>query len=234
MKIQFIIVGWHFDNFPEFIEGLIGLQESNSDVIDIFWTCHKEPSQKVKDNFKYKVFPNLGLEDGAYQQALDYLNLEEDTVLFLMHDDIVVKDWNFINICLEQLQQGAAFVGNGMNYPAFFDPNEIVRGKKAIEWVKEDTKKIFNSAEQVLTLRESFICSTVKHFNDIKGFEVIWEEPQPDAEGKYHIGGIGNLQQTMLGYKIHKVFGPQTVRYLSNTYQDSKFLYECARGSKQE
>ena len=131
MKIQFIIVGWHFEAFPEFIDGLLELQNTNSEFINIFWSCHKEPSQRIKDNFQYKVFPNLGLEDGAYQQALDYLNLDDDTILFLMHDDIIVKDWNFINICINALQTGMAFVGNGMNYPAIFDPNEIVRNKKA-------------------------------------------------------------------------------------------------------
>lgn len=232
MKIQFIIVGWHFDNFPDLIDGLITLQRDNPETVSIFWSCHKQPSQKVKDNFKFKVFPNLGLEDGAYQQALDYLNLEEDTIVFLMHDDIVVKDWSFIPTCLEQIHRGFAFVGNGMNYATFFDPNEIVRGKRAVEWAKNETRNLFNSAEQILTLRESFICSKVRYLNDIKGFEVIWEEPQPDADGNYHIGGIGNLQQTMLGYKIHKIFGPQAVCYLSNTYQDSEYLYECARGKQ--
>jgi len=29
MKIQFIIVGWHFDNFPELIDGLI---EKNNQI----------------------------------------------------------------------------------------------------------------------------------------------------------------------------------------------------------
>ena len=230
MKIQFIIVGWHFDNFPELIEGLKQLKEGNPDLIDIFWSCHKEPSEYVKQNFDYKVFPNLGLEDGAYQQALDYLTLEDDTILFLMHDDIIIKDWSFINICLSKLNQGFTFIGNGMNYPAIFDPEEIVRGKKAIEWVKDSAKHLFDSKQNVLTIRESFICTIKKYFNTILDFEVIWEEPIPDSQGKVHIGGVGNLQQTMLGYKICKIFGPDKVSYLSNTYQDSEYLYECARG----
>jgi hypothetical protein len=231
MKIQFIIVGWHFDNFPELIDGLKQLKENNPDI-GIFWTCHKEPNETVKQNFDYKVFPNLGLEDGAYQQALDYLDLEDDTVLFLMHDDIVVKNWNFINICLQYLQNGMAFIGNGMNYPANFDPEKIVKDKKTIDWVKDESKHLFNQPGIVLTLRESFICTTRGYLKNIFDFEVIWEEPQPDINGKYHIGGIGNTQQTLLGYKIHKVYGPNKVTYLSNTYQDSDYLYECARGNQ--
>ena len=84
MKIQFIVVGWHYDAIQELIDELIELQQTNSELMNIFWSCHKEPSQRIKDNFKYKVFPNLGLEDGAYQQALDYLDLADDTILFLM------------------------------------------------------------------------------------------------------------------------------------------------------
>ena len=102
-----------------------------------------------------------------------------------MHDDIIVKDWSFINICLQSLSQGFAFVGNGMNYPASYDPTQIVRGKKAIDWVKESSKPIFNTAEQnVLTLRESFICTMRGYLRAVFDFEVIWEEPKPDAEGK--------------------------------------------------
>ena len=230
MNIQFIVVGWHFDAFPELIDGLIQLNQTN-ETIDVFWTCHKEPNDSVKQNFKYKVFPNIGLEDGAYQQALDYLDLSDDTILFLIHDDLVIKDWNFINICLEWLNRGIAFIGNGMNYSATFNPNEIVRNKIAVEWVKPESKYLFNSTANVLTIRESFICTMRKYLKQIHDFEVIWEEPVPDENGKYHIGGIGNLQQTMLGYKITKVFGPEKVAYLSNTYQDSNFLYECARGN---
>ena len=95
MKIQFIIVGWHFDAYPEFIDQLITVNKNN-DIIDIFWSCHKEPSDKVKENFDYKVFPNLGEEFIAYQQAIEYLNLDDDTICFFIHDDIIIKNWNFI------------------------------------------------------------------------------------------------------------------------------------------
>ena len=38
------------------------------------------------------------MEDGAYQQALDYLEIDDDTILFLLHDDLVIKDWEFIKL----------------------------------------------------------------------------------------------------------------------------------------
>jgi len=232
VNIQFIIVGWHFDAFPDLVQELKSLNESNSNV-DVFWSCHKEPSQTVKDNFNYKVFPNLGLEDGAYQQALDYLDISDETILFLMHDDLIIKDWTFVNECISRLSAGYAFVGNGRNYPATINLSETVKGKNILEFVKPEAKHLFNQSGVVSTLRESFICTTRKYLRDVFDFEVIWEEPKPDAEGKYHIGGIGNLQQSLLGYKLTKVFGSHKISYLSDTYQDSEYLYECARGKKQ-
>ena len=229
MKIQFIIVGWHYEKFPDLIDSLIELNKLNSDI-NVFWTCHTEPSQIIKDNFTYKVFPNLGLEDGAYQQALDYLNLTDDTILFLMHDDIIVKNWNFINVCLEHLNNGIAFIGNGINYPLQFDPYDEETKRKCMIHVKDESKHLFDQSQFTLTLRESFICTVRKYLRQIFDFEVIWEEPKPDANGKYHIGGMGNTQQTLLGYKITKVFGQSRIAYLSNTYMDSEYLYECGRG----
>ena len=54
MKIKFIIVGWHY-NQEDYIDGLIELKNEN-DIIDVFWSCHKEPPQKIKDNFEWKLF----------------------------------------------------------------------------------------------------------------------------------------------------------------------------------
>ena len=229
MKIQFIIVGWHFDSYPKLIEGLIDLNKNN-DSISVFWSCHRDPSQVIKDNFDYHVFPNLGLEDGAYQQALDYLDLSDDTILFLMHDDIIVKDWNFINICLERLNQGYAFIGNGINYPLDFDPHGSEKELKCMSYVKPESMYIFDKKQYTLTLRESFVCTLRRYLRDIHDFEVLWQEPKPDENGKYHIGAIGNAQQTLLGYKITRIYGTNRITYLSDTYMDSEYLYECGRG----
>ena len=231
MKVQFIVVGWHFENFPAFIDGLLQFKNDNPEVVNVFWSCHREPSQRIKDNFDYKVFPNLGLEDGAYQQALDHLDIPGDTFLFLMHDDLEVKDWSFINECLRRLATGYCFVGNGRNYPADIDPGRLVLGKPTIEYVKEESKYLFDKPMMCFTIRESFLCTMRKYLRQIHDFEVVWQEPVADENGKFHIGGIGNLQQALLGYKLTKIF-PGRVSYLSDTYQDSNWLYECARGTK--
>ena len=104
MKIQFIVVGWYY-NQDSLQNGLKELNENN-DNINVFYSCHKEPTQFIKDNFEWKLFPNLGEEIVAYQQALEYLNLESNTYCFFMNDDIVVKNWIFIEKCINKLQQG--------------------------------------------------------------------------------------------------------------------------------
>ena len=234
MKIQFIIVGWHFENFPELIDQLIEVNQN--DEVNVFWSCHNEPPNKIKNNFSYRLFPNLGLEDGAYQQALDYLDIKDDTILFLMHDDLIIKDWNFVNVCLGLLNEGYKVIGNGINYPLNLDPNETKRGKKYIDIVKEECKSIFSTPLFCYTIRESFMCIKRGDLKEIGDFEVIWEEPLPDKEGKYHIGGMGNTQQSLLGYKLTKIFGKEKFAYLSNNYQDSNYLFEfkqkaCKRSS---
>jgi len=228
--IQFIIVGWHFESYPEFIKQLIQIQEQNTESVKVFWSCHREPPSIVKDNFDYKVFPNLGLEDGAYQQALDYLQIEDDTVLFLMHDDIVVKDWSFINVCLERLENGIAFIGNGVNYPEYTTPTKIYDEKyfpkTVLEVCRPETQHFFEKEGLAYTLRESFICTVRKYLRDIYDFEVVWETPADNMP----IGPMGNMQQTMLGWKITQHYGLQRISYLSSTYMDSEYLYECERG----
>jgi hypothetical protein len=237
MKIQFIVVGWWYEKYQEFIDQLIDLNKHEQ--IDVFWSCHKEPPATVKNNFNYKTFPNIGLEDGAYHQALEYLNLSDDTICFFTHDDIIVKDWEFINECIKKLNQGYKVIGNGQNYPMNFNPYGEVNGynKKHVDFVKEECKYLFNTTENVKTIRLSFMCTLVKTIKELKGFEVIWEvgEPVLNEKQQYTINdtpysGIGNLQQALFSYKIHKIFGPNAITYLSNNYQDSNFLFECVRG----
>ena len=78
-KIKFIVVGWHYHQM-EFYEGLNDLKNSNENI-SVFWACHKEPTDYVKENFEYEVFPNIGEEFIAYQQAVEYLDLEEDIMV---------------------------------------------------------------------------------------------------------------------------------------------------------
>ena len=247
MKIQFIICGWWYDEFDgkknltDFIDGLIDLQKEN-EFIDVFWACHKEPTTLVKKNFKYKVFENVGLEWGAYNKAFDYLSLGDDTIIFCIQDDIVVKDWSFINICVEHINQGIKIIGNGFNYPMNFQPQAEARlsywlktNDKWIDYVRDENKHMFDIDLQALSIRGSFMCTRYDWIKQINGFEYV---NKPLSYGKKDDGTefiltdpYGNTSLYMNAYKFTKYFGVEKMKWLSNEYRKSNYIIECGRGN---
>lgn len=245
MKIQFIVTGWHYENYPgknNLIDGLIELKNQNN-IIDVYWACHKEPPQKIKDNFDWTLYPNLGMADGGYQQAIDDLVIEDNTLCFFIQDDIIVKDWSFINICLKNIEK-VKFIGNCYNYSSIFDPNQFITKHNIYmkDFAKDSTRHLFDEPIQCLNIKGSFICCKYESIKKIDFFEPIFHypdliEPFYDEKTKGYrtknekgLGGIGNVIQNLTNYKINKVFGPQNISYLSQEYLDSQFIYECARG----
>ena len=204
MKIQFIIVGWHYDTSvagENYIEGLIELLKIN-DNVSIFWVCHKEPTQIIKDNFEWGLFPN-GEEFVAYEQFYQHKKLDDNTLCFFTHDDIIIKKWEFINVCWELITtHGYKAIGNGANYPSIYDPYE--RGmpygnssrllpNELRTYVKESHQHLFTERMNIKTLRGSFICMLYKDLKEINGFEpredirIKISEGRflPDEEGKH-------------------------------------------------
>jgi hypothetical protein len=249
-KIQFIIAGWHM-NQPSLIDGLYELEQSNESV-DVFWACHREPTEEIKNKFKHQLFYNGAEECGAYQQALDYLKLEDDVLIFFLHDDIIVKDWSFINVCIDRLNQGYRIIGNGMDYSDRFDPFKVTTlgiteqfdGAQFKDYVKDDCQHMFDSVLDILKVRPSFIAMMSQDVNLMGGFEPRIEayvpplvtkdewcdKDEPHYRGTKGLGSFGNLFPALTCYKMNKVIGANTITYLSNSYVDSEYLYECQRG----
>tara|TARA_R100000315_G_scaffold59360_1_gene35096 strand:- start:646 stop:1368 length:723 start_codon:yes stop_codon:yes gene_type:complete len=239
MKIRFIISGWHYNRIDEFYDGLLQLEKDN-DFIKVFWACHAEPTEYVKSNFDYKYFPKIGLSDTKYQQALDYLGVEDDEIVFFMHDDIVIKNWEFIGKSIEFLNQGYKVVGNGLNYPDPFNPfvepidkwkhiknykiPNWMKNKKYIDFVKEENKHIFDNQQVSSTVKLAFMCMKRGDLRKVGDFEPTYEYVDKP------IGPAGNITQSLLGYKLTKIFGTDKFAYLSNDYSDSDYIYECLRG----
>jgi len=252
MKIQFIIVGWHY-NQDEFYDGLNDLKNEN-EFIDVFWTCHKDPPKKIKDNFDHKLFDNVGEEFIAYQQAVEYLNIDEKTICFFMHDDIIIKDWNFISECINRINMGYKFIGNCLNYPLpEYDPQKVIENgikkefdnKRVIDYVKDESKHLFDrKLAPILVIRGSFICTKYKYLKEIYEFEPrkdCWVGPKWSEEHQQFtyrnskgLGSFGNVFMFLLSYKINKHFGQQSIAYLSDRYLDSDYLYEMGRGKIDE
>ena len=62
LKIQFIVLGWHY-NPKSYQEGLLELIKSNPEIdIKVYFVCKKEPPQFIKDNFDYAEYENVGIE----------------------------------------------------------------------------------------------------------------------------------------------------------------------------
>jgi hypothetical protein len=244
MNIQFIVTGWHM-NQPSLIDGLHELK-NNNDHVSVFWSCHKELTEEIKEKFDYKLFLNGGEECGAYDQAIDYLNLSEDTICFFLHDDLIIKDWEFISICLNKLNEGFKVIGNCRDYTSEFDPfktydigiSEEFDNKSFIEYVKPKNQHLFDKKMVIVKVRPSFICMKYSDVVAMGGFEPRKEAliPPTVTEGNSHyrgskgLGKFGNLFPALVCYKMNKIFGYNKITHLSDRYLDSPFIYELGRG----
>lgn len=247
-RIQFIICGWWFDEFDgrtgitDFIDQLAYINQTN-DNIDVFWACHKEPTQLVKDNFKWKLYENVGLEWGAYDKAFKDLDIADDTFVFCMQDDIVIKDWQFVNACIAELASDKIkIVGNGFNYPFVLEPQSEARlsywlktNDKWIDYVKPENRDLFQEPINCLSIRGSFLATRYKHIKQIRGFEYVnkplQEGVKEDGTRFLLIDPFGNTSLYMNAYKFTKYFGQNGFKWLSNVYRKSEWIVECGRGN---
>ena len=161
--------------------------------------------------------------------------------MYFMNDDLIIKDWSFINESISKLNNGYKVIGNGWNYETFIDPQSIItpnnddplevaepfgRIKKWIDVVKDENKHIFDSPLQCKTIRGSFICIKQSDLETIGGFEVI-DNPYSvwDASQEW-----GNISLNLFGYKASKILGNNTITYLGNEYANSNYIEELVRG----
>jgi hypothetical protein len=57
------------------------------------------------------------------------------------------------------------------------------------------------------------------------------DSPQPHYRGSKGLSSYGNIFPGLNLYKMNKVLGANTFSWLSDTYVDSEYLYECQRGT---
>ena len=244
-KIQFIISGFYFDKHSdgEYLKSLKYLEDEN-DNISVFWSCHAEPPKSIKDSGNFILNQNIGFEWGAYKKALDHLiyQIEDDTILFLMHDDLLIKDWSFINICLQMLESGVKVIGNGANYSMNLNPFEEARlsywlktKDRLIDYVDEQNKHFYNETLLAKSVRGSFICTKLNYLNEVGGLEYVKkgspgiDTSLPDVDGVVGNGryqSFGNTSLYLNAYKFTKIFGPDKIKYLSPYYCVSDYIIE--------
>lgn len=244
IKIQFIVVGWYY-NQKSLEEGLKELNEQN-DSVNVFYSCHKEPTQFIKENFDWHLFDNVGEEIVAYQQALEYLkeksDLDKETYFFFMNDDLIIKDWSFVTECISKLQQGYRVVGNGYN-PGFkaYDPfyeipvgiTETMDNLQGRDYAKDETRHLFNEKLEMNMARGSFLSMQYKTLSEVGEFEPrkeAWVPMNFNENGKPYYRGckdqadtktgglalFGNLFPNLTMYKINKIFGKESITWLDD------------------
>jgi hypothetical protein len=246
-KIRIIICGWWFDEFDDktnqtdFIDALNQLQELNP-TIEIFWSCHKEPIPSVKENFKWKLYENVGLEWGAYQKAILDIQPSDEDYIFCIQDDMVITDWSFLSVCIKHLQDDSVkVIGNGFNYPYFLTPEEEARlsfwlktNDKWVDYVRSENKHLFQEPINCLSIRGSFLATKYKHLKSIGGFEYInlplSKGVKEDGTEFLLVDPFGNTALYLNAYKFTKYFGVHSMKWLSNNYRKSKWMVECGRG----
>ena len=247
-NIQIIICGWWFDTFDnknnqtDFINSLKWINDSN-DNIHVFWACHKDPIPLVKDNFEWKLYENIGLEWGAYNKAFNTLDLDDDTFVFCIQDDMLIKDWGFINACVDYLKDDEIkIIGNGFNYPYEMHPTQEARlsywlktKDRWVDYVRPENQHMFDQSINCLSIRGSFLATRYKHIKLINGFEYI-DKPleygkKEDGTEFLLIDPFGNSSLYLNAYKFTKYFGQNSFKWLSNTYRKSKWMTECGRGN---
>ena len=247
MKKQVIVCGWYYDEFDqktnqtEYIEGLIQLNQRPD--VDVFYACHKDPPEIIESNFRYERYKNIGLEWGAYDKAWQSLKdeLSQNTHLLFIQDDILIKDWRFVDIVSAALDAGAAVVGNGPAYPWNFDPTEEARlsfwlktNDTWVDYVKEENKHIYDKQQVTFGVRGSFVSLKYEDMVKINGFDYVNKPMQmgvkDDGTEFMLIDPFGNTSMYLNGYKFGRLLGNENVKYLGDHYRKSKYMIECGRG----
>ena len=244
MKIQFIVCGWWYDewdgkkNQTEFIDALYELKEENK-ALDVMWTCHKPPPKIITEKFDYKEYENIGLEWGAYDKVLNDMDLDDDTFLFFIQDDMVIHDWSFINVCITHFHQypTTKIIGNGWNYPWEIDPLEEARLSYWLktndtwkDYAKPENQHLFKEKLNCWSMRGSFFASKMGYIREVGGFDYVNYPLITMPDGSDSRDPNGNTSEYLNGYKFTKVFGQRGMKYLSDQYRFSMYMTECGAG----
>ena len=209
----------------------------------MYWACHKDPIDLVKNNFEWKLYENVGLEWGVYNKAFNDLSLNDNDYVFCIQDDMVILDWGFIEVCQMHLANDKIkIIGNGFNYPYEMHPDQEARlsywlktNDRWVDYVRPENQHMFDQPVNCLSIRGSFLATRYKHIKLINGFEYV-DKPleygkKDDGTEFLLIDPFGNTSLYLNAYKFTKYFGPESFKWLSNTYRKSKWMTECGRGS---
>lgn len=216
-SVAFCIAGWHFP--AEFYRGLTQAGEA-----DCFVVAHRPaeviPSEARAALGRAQFFTeaNYGYDWGCYQQFLERGLWRDYEYLFFMHDDIRVKDWGFVDACIERLNSGAAVVGNGRQAAPAAWPERFPQSYAHAAWLPP--RSFVHD-----TVRGSFFATARAALEALGAFEVFWDRRRLSS-------GFGNWSLRASCARWQERCGPRCFDFLSEEFCHSDYLEEMVRGGE--
>ena len=214
-RIAICVAGWHYNE--DFYAQISGIPQS-----EVFVVSHKGRNAVPHYLFGYvdptHVFfePNLGYDWGCYQQFLSKNVWREFEYLFFMHDDVIIKDKDFLTPCTKLLNEHAV-VGNGKHFDPRRDiPNYLPDSYAFSSW--KPPSRLF----QHFGVRGSFFATTRKSLEKLGRFEVFWDPFRLTIR-------FGNWSTRATCGKWEHLYGKKCFGFLSDKYCESEYLVELVR-----
>jgi len=216
MRYCFCILGWHFfEDFYETIYKIKGDKYIISHRDCEFLTKEKtELFEKIKNDVYF--CPNRGLDWGGYHQFNELNFYKNYDFVIYCHDDLVIKDMNFVEAIEEKFQEPSIkVIGNGNNGP---DTEFRYAKYKAGMLVKDDDDFVIRS------VRGSFFAARTAIFSQIGNFPAHWYADNGDLES-------GNIALRNFAHLVTKNFGLESIAYLdADNRLETRYLLEMRRG----
>jgi hypothetical protein len=217
-KICFCLTGWHFHE-------VVYRRLCDIGSVDIFVIVHRDREQVPP--FVFEQIPeshlifreNIGYDWGSYQQFLTTKLWLEYEVVFFMHDDLMIKNLDFLPHAIDLLDRGKKVVGNGRNSQHLNWPQTHLFCYGHSSWLPP------NQQFQHDTVRGSFFAIKSVTLDKIKKFEIFWDP--------HHLNiRYGNHSLIATCGRIQSFFGDNSFGFLSENYLDSPYIVEIERGGK--
>jgi hypothetical protein len=217
-RLCFCIAGWHFSE-SVYAAGC----ESG---IDLFVISHQS-SPRIPEPFFQSIpadhifqEPNLGYDWGCYQQFIARGIWKSYDVIFFMHDDLFIRNLDFIPHSLELIRSGAQVVGNGLNSPHVAWTRTHLQCYAHSGWLPPST------AFEHQTVRGSFFAITASALQKVRHFEIFWDPKRVYIR-------FGNHSLIATCGRLTALFGEGCIAFLGSDYRTSPYILEEERGGQE-
>ena len=216
-KTVICVTGWHF-NRPVYNQ-LAAVAEA-----EVFVVSHRPEAETPdyvidllgRDHIVFEA--NYGYDWGCYQQFYSSGIWKRFDYIIFMHDDVVIKDVDFVAACREALNRFPV-VGNSRGENRTWKPGDLY-GYFAHASFKPPTPWFQNDG-----VRGSFFAMKRATLEKLEKFEVFWDP--------LHLTpGLGNYSAAASCARMMSVCGRSCFTFLSDVYCESDYISELERGGQ--